>query len=853
VPGTFAVIGSRAGLPGGGSIRVAADGEIALNSSGPEQASIIRTLEDVTLIARSITQGPDSFIEAGSLTVQTAEGASLTGMNAVDVFSASNWASGGVALNNASPLLTILEVINPIGEVALQQTGDMRVSGTVASGVQSIDVSGGLIVQNEPGSFAQLGAQGGQTIHAGYLEVNAQAGGSASIFNFGGAQHVATSSANAAGEGLAVRTVGGNFAAIDGATGSQHIEIRNADRVVIDGATGVAGLFSFQGIQSLELSGSGANALVLGSPGALAQAVIGGGGVQTVVAGGAGEQGSITLHGTQGGIGNTLIVSNPVPGGSQHVSTPGAISVFGGSAPVNSTAGIFSNGAGGQQTIRAGSILLQGGATGFGNAAMIGANSGSQSIETGTGGITLRGGATGGNNFAMINQASTDPAASQTITSAGPVLLEGGSGNFNFAMIRAFGGHQDLEFGDTTLLAGATGIDNFSVIQAREQDVTVHGDLVIASRASGGSPAIGGGARIGGLGGGAPTPTNLRLSVDGDFTMTGGDLAGTGVALGNTTTFAGDTNIDVSVGGNVSMNGGSVPGTFAVIGSRAGLARGGSIRVAAGGEIALNSSGPEQASIIRTLEDVTLIARSITQGPDSSIEAGSLTVRTAEGASLTGTNAVEWLTMSNSLSGGVDFRNASALLTVDGIDQVSSGALNVNQDGNLRVVGDVTSGSQSISASGDMTVAAGDGPGVTVQAFGAQSFNVGGSFSLLGGTAAGGFAQTLASGPVAVTTGGDLNVRGGGGLLAYALMYGGESMHLTVGNEVHVDGGSAVLAFARVQTDFWEKIFLSFPNASGGSYFVDGREGVSNRGLDGFFSGLMPARPGRGLILSYGL
>jgi len=342
------------------------------------------------------------------------------------------------------------------------------------------------------------------------------------------------------------------------------------------------------------------------------------------------------------------------------------------------------------------------------------------------------------------------------------------------------------------------------------------------------------------------------LDVDGDFTMTGGSLDGTGVVLGNTSVFTGDTVIDVNVLGDIALNGGSVPGTFAVIGSRPGNLAGGNIAIRAGRSIALNSTAPDMASILRTTDGVTLTAQQITQGPDARIEAGSLSVETVEGASLGGANAVGQLAMLNTTSGNVAFNNTSALLTVTGIDQVSHRALHLSQAGNLLINGDVTSGAQSISATGDMTITPGGGPNVTVRARGPQTFSAGGSFSLLGGTAWNGYAQTLARGPVDITTGADLNVRGGGGLLAYALLYGSDDIHLTVGDALRIDDGSGLLAFARVQTNLWEKIFLNFPNRTSGGYFVNGREGVTYQGLDGFFTGLLPARRGRSLIVSYG-
>jgi hypothetical protein len=205
----------------------------------------------------------------------------------------------------------------------------------------------------------------------------------------------------------------------------------------------------------------------------------------------------------------------------------------------------------------------------------------------------------------------------------------------------------------------------------------------------------------------------------------------------------------------------------------------------------------------------------------------------------------------NTSTGAVAFNNASAQLTVTGIDQVPSGALSLTQAGNLLITGDVTSGAQSIAATGDITVATGAGSGLDLHAHGAQTITAGGSFNLLGGSAWDGYAVASATGTQRITTEGDLIVRGGSGLLAAGLLYGKDDVYLTVGNELRLDGGTGLLAFARVQADFGDKIFLSFPNRSSGGYFVDGREGVANRGLDGFFTGLLPAR-GRSLVLNYG-
>jgi hypothetical protein len=404
---------------------------------------------------------------------------------------------------------------------------------------------------------------------------------------------------------------------------------------------------------------------------------------------------------------------------------------------------------------------------------------------------------------------------------------------------------------EITLQAGTGGTADFAAIVAPLQDITVRRDVTLTGGSSASSMTSGGGALIGG---GANLSTNLVMDVGGNVTLNGGSVANAGSGIGSSSsTLAQSTDITMNVQGNVTLNPGTAAnGAASRIGTRPENLGGGEIVVNAGGTIALNGAEPGNAGSIRTRDGVVLTANQVVQGPGAEIQAGMLTVETAQGAQLVGANRVGELAMLNTTSGNVAFNNTSALLTVTGIDQVSHGALNLDQAGALLVTGDISSGAQRISATGDLTIAAGDGPGVTVKARGAQTFNAGGSFSLLGGTAWNGYAQTLAQGPVSISTGADLNVRGGSGLLAYALLYGSDDIRLTVGDALRIDDGSGLLAFARVQTDLWEKIFLDFPNRTSGGYFVNGREGVTNQGLDGFFTGLRPARLGRSLIVSYG-
>jgi hypothetical protein len=405
---------------------------------------------------------------------------------------------------------------------------------------------------------------------------------------------------------------------------------------------------------------------------------------------------------------------------------------------------------------------------------------------------------------------------------------------------------QRIDVGGLEIFGGSGGTMNFAVVVAPRQEVVVHGDLALTGGASLATPTAGGGAL---LGGGA-APTNLMLTVGGNVTLNGGSAAGSGSSIGGNNAGGQRTDITMVVGGNVTLNSGAVSGTR--IGSPATNLAGGEIVVNAGGAIALNSAGPSNAGAIRTTDSVTLRARETTQGPDAVIQANTLRTETQQGASLVGANAVNSLSAVNSTSGAVAFNNTSPLLAVTGIQQVPNGALSLNQTGNLLVTGDISSGAQAIRATGDFTITPQAGSGVEVHANGAQTFSAGGKFSLLGGSAWDGYALVTSPGPMRVQTGGDLKIAGGSGLLATAMLYGKDDARLTVGDALRLDRGTGLLAFARVQADFGDKIYVEFPNRASGGYFVDGREGVTTRGLDGFFTGLLPAVRGRSLILTYG-
>jgi len=616
------------------------------------------------------------------------------------------------------------------------EAGEILVAGSVTSGPQTINAGGGLVVQSTPGNFAQLTSSGGQTINAGFVEVTAQGAPATISNNFSGDQLITTSGMNASGEGLALRNFGGGATIGQNVAGGQQvINVNNAHRVTIDGVGGNALIFDNSGVQTLTISGTGANALRLGSAGSLGASQIGGGGIQTITAGLAGEAGSITIHGKAAGSGgNSIIVSNPVPGGTQTVSTPGTLTVIGGTASTGSeAAGVFANGIGGQQTINAGAIVLHGGDSGNGNNATIGANNGTQEITVGAGGIGLMGGTGGSNNNAIVN------GATQTINTTGGVTLVGGSG-------------------------------------------------------------IGSNARLGGRGGATPGATELVLSAGGDVVLTGGSAADTTAILGNAGTVPQPTQITIKAGGDVILNAG--PASGARIGANpSASAAGGDISISAAGDIQLN--GTTQVTRIRTpLGNVTLQAgTTISEGPNGRIEASALTTTSIGSTSLTGPNQVA-LFDALSVAGDVALNNTSPLLTVTGINQSPLADLTINQAGNLTLTGTISSGPQTISATGNILVVP-SSPAI-VSSSGDQTITAGGALTVQGGASGTGeSAQILASGDQTISAS-SIAVTGGSGTNNFAEILQNSatgSQSIEAGSITITGGSGGPNNFARIRND----------------------------------------------------
>ncbi len=389
---------------------------------------------------------------------------------------------------------------------------------------------------------------------------------------------------------------------------------------------------------------------------------------------------ALLLTGGGSGFGNSSFL---FAGGAAQTITlnGGALNVSGGSgtgADGNNSAIISYSGTGAQNiTVNGGgNLVISGGSSALPS---VGAGDGSRAIieSTGTGnqaitltgggmtggGMTLQGGSVGASNFARVQAFG----ASQTITlSAGAALnLTGGTGaSFNFARIQAVNGNQTIagspniginggasggadlagNFADVrasgpaslqsiaanniVLQAGAAGQENFAGILAPNQTITALGNVLLTGGGSLTSlnGTSGGGARIGGFGGGAPSATNLNLTVGNDLVLTGGSVAGASLGsgrLGNQT-----TNIIVDATGGITLNPGSVATAGSRIGSPASGLAGGDIFLAAGGSISLGGALSGETAV-RTLGDVTLDAATLNIG---NLVAGATLFATATGA-----------------------------------------------------------------------------------------------------------------------------------------------------------------------------------------------------------------------------
>ncbi len=516
------------------------------------------------------------------------------------------------------------------------------------------------------GNGVSVGATAGrQIINADTVRLQGGASGfgnTSSLFAGGAAQtlNVAAGPVSLTGGG-GTGADGNNAAFITySGTGTQSISIASAtgDLTLTGGNSAAPGVGAGNGSRAVIESAGAGNQTILLSGGdlTLQGGSVGNRNFSNIVA----QAGTQTISGaasinmtggaTGGGVGNGNGAYINSESGSQSISA-GAITLTGGAADTENLAqirqGSATGGLGATQIISVlgnGALRLNGG-TGASNLARVQAFGTLQSITMGAGAaLGLTGGTGASNNFARIQAVN----GNQTIAGRPNITINGGASGGadlagNFADIRAGGAAsvQTIAADNITLQAGAAGQENFAVIQAPNQTITALGSLTLTGGGSAASldGTVGGGARIGGIGGATPSATNLDLTVGTNATLTGGSVSL--AALGSGLVGGQITNIIVDATGSITLNPGSVVTAGSRIGSPAGGLAGGDILLTAGGSIVLNGATAGETAV-RTLGDVTLDAAALGIG--------------------------------NRISGATIFANASGAVSITGVGQLNATA-----------------------------------------------------------------------------------------------------------------------------------------------------------------------------------
>ena len=311
-------------------------------------------------------------------------------------------------------------------------------------------------------------------------------------------------------------------------------------------------------------------------------------------------------------------------------------------------------------------------------------------------GITLQGASTGTNAGAGIRS-----QGDQLIDVSGDINLRGGDGGINNGVFLSANpttpgvvGKQTIYARDISMSNGMNGVDTSATITAGRQEINASGSVTLTSQGARLGTAAGGpGVRIGAPGG-TTFGTDLTLRAGGDVVLNGGTAAENGAAIGSSGTGTPAPNkIDIVAGGSVILNAGNESNTGVRIGSGSSGTAGGDISVKAGGTIAMN--GTAHSAAIRTLDDVSLEAASISQGGNAFILASGLTTKSTAGStSLTGANQVS--SFNGTSTGDLALSN-SGPLTVTGVYAGGDASL-VNALGDVTLTGQWTSSTASISA-----------------------------------------------------------------------------------------------------------------------------------------------------------
>jgi hypothetical protein len=215
----------------------------------------------------------------------------------------------------------------------------------------------------------------------------------------------------------------------------------------------------------------------------------------------------------------------------------------------------------------------------------------------------------------------------------------------------------------------------------------------------------------------------------GMINIAGSDFLGSAASVSASTAVAGaDGTVTLRATGDINL--GPEPGFFAD-GPRIEASK--RVKMIADGNITMSC-----APLCRTDEpavvqggDIFLKANNITQGANASLVGRRLTIAASGDVDL-GNFSNSVASFGGRASGDVVFNNTSPTLKVTGLKVTPPHSLSLAQDGDLKIKGDVVSGPQTISATGNVLVTPGRTGGIIVYAAGSQSIESGGDMTIRG-------------------------------------------------------------------------------------------------------------------------
>jgi filamentous hemagglutinin family protein len=227
---------------------------------------------------------------------------------------------------------------------------------------------------------------------------------------------------------------------------------------------------------------------------------------------------------------------------------------------------------------------------------------------------------------------------------------------------------------------------------------------------------------------------NSGFISGGRISMFAGVIDIAGDALVSAATAIPGANGTVTLRATGDINLGPNPAVIFPIGPRIEASK--RVRMIAGGNITM--SCPEcAADVIPGAEaqvrggDIFLKGKDITQGLNASLVGRRLTIAASGDVDLANSsNSVA--RFGGRASGDVVFNNTSPTLKVDGLKIRPPHSLSLAQDGDLKIKGNVISGPQTISATGNVLVTPGRTGGIVVYAEGPQSIESGGDMTIRG-------------------------------------------------------------------------------------------------------------------------